>query len=58
MKLLDLAQGKFIVYTTCRGKYNVYMQRNNGHYHCYPNVTEDRLDELIKAWNNIMYIYK
>lgn len=58
MKLLDLANGGFIVYTTCRNKYNVYMRRNNGHYHCYSNVTEDRLDELIKAWNNIMYLWK
>lgn len=58
MRLLNLAEGKFIVYTTCNDKYNVYVQRKNGRYHCYGNVTEERLDELIKAWNNIMYIYK
>lgn len=58
MKLLELERGAFVVYTTCRGKYNVYVRKVDGHYHCYGNVTEQRLDDLIHAWSNIMYLYK
>lgn len=56
MKLLDLENGALQVWH--KGvTYNVLVRRFNGHYCAYTTRSYERMDELVKAWTRIMYLY-
>lgn len=56
MKLLDLENGALQVWHTGI-TYNVLVRRFNGHYCAYTTRSYERMDELVKAWTRIMYLY-
>lgn len=55
-RILNLSNGAFQVYQLSNEHFDIVFQRKDGTFRQWNVIGFDKMDEVVKAWCNIMYI--